>query len=238
MLYIYEKNSQIYSTSSIDQLIYHSFPEDVQSAEKIAHYKTVAPVIFSPQYKTSLSVTTEDNYLGQEFIDFLTHHKLTSAKKYQGVDLLYLLSLSHDTALRAGVWKLGSQSHIEATHLISRLAKLDAHDRASQMKESIRVWQELFLKAQFELQQQETGAFPDSTRNMLGQLFSYSSSKNDNKNDGQSQSDQKRLEAEQEQFRLLERSYYQKEQDKLSEIESYSHEDEEYYVPQSQYYYN
>ncbi|STY28493.1 Uncharacterised protein [Legionella wadsworthii] len=236
MLYFFEKNSQIYSTSSIDQLIYHSFPADIQSPEKIAHYKTVAPVIFSPQYKASLSVTTEDIHLGQDFIDFLAHHNLTSANKYHGVDLLYLLSLSHDTALRAGVWKLGSQTHLEATNVISRLAKLDAHDRAHQMKESIRVWKELFLKAQSELQLQETGNCPDSTRNMLVQLFS---SKNDKTNDyGQSQSDQKRLEAEQEQFRLLERAYHQKEQDKINEMESYSHEDEDYYIPQPQYYYN
>lgn len=46
MRYYYEKNGQIYSTQSIDELIYNSFPTHVQSPEKIAHYKAVAPVIF------------------------------------------------------------------------------------------------------------------------------------------------------------------------------------------------
>ncbi|KTD53617.1 hypothetical protein Lsan_4027 [Legionella santicrucis] len=239
MPYFYEKNSQIYSTGSIDELIYHSSPSNVQSPEKIAHYKAVAPVIFSPQCKVSRSATTEDTNLGQDFIDFLAHHKLTSASKYNGVDLLYLLSLSHDAALRAGIWNLGSASHLKATDIISSLSKLDAIDRAPLMKESIKAWKEFFLKAQFELQIQETGTCSDSTRNMLGQMSLYSSAKNDKKNyHEQSQSDQTRLEVEQEQFRLLERAYHKKEQDRENEMESYSYEDEEYYVPQPQYYYN
>ncbi|HHF7376157.1 hypothetical protein [Legionella bozemanae] len=239
MPYFYEKNSQIYSTGSIDELIYHSFPSDVQSPDKIAHYKAVAPIIFSPQYKISRSATIEDINLGQDFIDFLAHHKLTSANKYNGVDLLYLLSLSHDTALRAGVWKLGSQSHLKATDIISSLSKLDAIDRVPLMKESITAWKEFFLKALFELQIQETEACPDSTRNMLGQMSLYSSAKNDKKNYHEhSQNDQTRLEIEQEQFRLLERAYHKKEQDRENEMESYNYEDEEYYAPQPQYYYN
>ncbi|VEB33635.1 hypothetical protein [Legionella cherrii] len=236
MRYYYEKNGRICSTESIDELIYHSFPAHLQSPEKIAHYKAVAPVIFSSEYKGAGPVTAEEFNLGQDFIDFLARHKLTTATKYNGVDLLYLLSLSHDTALRAGVWTLGSQSHFKATQIISNLLQLDTAVRVPLMKESIASWKELFLDAQFELQIQERGTSPDSTQNMLGQLSLYSSAKNDKKN-GQSQSDQTQSEVAQEQFRLLERAYYKREQEK-KEIESNSYEDEEYYVSQPQYYYN
>ncbi|HAT1773480.1 TPA: hypothetical protein I8034_002891 [Legionella pneumophila] len=114
MRYFYEKNAQIHLTNSIDELISHSFPIDVKSLEKSAHYQAVANIIFSSQYKLSLLTTREDILLGQDFIDFIAHHKLTSLNKYNGVDLLYLLALSHDTALRAGIWKLGSMSHLKA----------------------------------------------------------------------------------------------------------------------------
>lgn len=155
---------------------------------------------------------------------------------------MYLLALSHDTALRAGIWKLGSLSHLKATEIISSLSKLDAIDRIPFMKESLVAWKDLFLKAKFELQQ-EAGTCPDSTQTMLGQMTLYASTKNDKNNErhGQSQSDQIRLEVEREQFRLLERAYY-KEKDKHNqptEIQSYySDEEEEYNVTQQQYYYN
>ncbi|MCW8416879.1 hypothetical protein OQJ18_13550 [Fluoribacter dumoffii] len=236
MRYYYEKNGQIYSTQSIDELIYNSFPTHVQSPEKIAHYKAVAPVIFSPEYKGACSVTTEEFNLGQDFIDFIANHKLTSATKYNGVDLLYLLSLSHDTALRTGVWRLGSQSHLKASQIISNLLNLETAVRVPLMKESIAAWKELFLDAQIELHIQETGASPDSTRSMLSQLSLYSSAINDKKN-GQSQSDLTRLEMEQEQLHLLEMAYYKRKQEK-KEIESYSYEDDEYQVSQPQYSYN
>lgn len=71
MPYFYEKNDRIYATNSIDELIHHSFPIDVKSPEKIAHYMAVAQVIFSSQYKLSLSTTREDIILGQDFIDFI-----------------------------------------------------------------------------------------------------------------------------------------------------------------------
>ncbi|AWN73463.1 hypothetical protein LEAN103870_19640 [Legionella anisa] len=242
MPYFYEKNTRIHLTNSIDELTYHSFPTDVQSPEKSAHYQAVANIIFSSQYKLSLLTTRKDILLGQDFIDFIAHHKLTSLNKYNGVDLLYLLALSHDTALRAGIWKLGSLSHLKATEIISSLSKLDAIDRIPFMKESLVAWKDLFLKAKFELQQ-EAGTCPDSTQTMLGQMTLYASTKNDKNNErhGQSQSDQIRLEVEREQFRLLERAYY-KEKDKHNqptEIQSYySDEEEEYNVTQQQYYYN
>ncbi|HAT2049242.1 TPA: hypothetical protein JBK40_14970 [Legionella pneumophila] len=242
MRYFYEKNAQIHLTNSIDELISHSFPIDVKSLEKSAHYQAVANIIFSSQYKLSLLITREDILLGQDFIDFIAHHKLTSLNKYNGVDLLYLLALSHDTALRAGIWKLGSMSHLKATAIISSLSKLDAIDRMPLMKEALVAWKELFLKAKFELQQ-EAGTCPDSTRNMLGQMTLYASTNNDknNERDGQSQSDQTRLEVEREQLRFLERAYY-KEKDRHNqptEMQSYyNDEEEEYNVTQQQYYYN
>ncbi|KTD05632.1 hypothetical protein [Fluoribacter gormanii] len=237
MPYFYEKNGRIYSTESIDQLIYHSFPRDVQSSEKNAHYKAVAQIIFSSQYKLPTSITREELRLGQDFIEFLAHHKLTSLNKYNGVDLLYLLSLSHDTALRTGVWKLGSSLHLKATEIISNLSKLDASDRIHLMNESLSAWKELFLNAKFELQKEEVAeTFPDSTRNMLGRMSSY------NEHRTESQSEQTRLEVEQEQFRLLERAYYNKEKDRRNqptEMQSYyNDEEEEYNVTQQQYYYN
>ena len=240
MRYFYEKNAQIHSTNSIDELTSHSFPIDLKSPEKSAHYQAVANIIFSSQYQLSLLTTGEDILLGQDFIDFLAHYKLTSLNKYNGVDLLYLLALSHDTALRAGIWKLGSPSHLKATEIISNLSKLDAIDRAPLMKEALMAWKELFLKAKFELQQ-EAATCPDSTRNMLSQMTLYASTKNDKNNDhhGQSQSDQTRLEVEREQFRLLERAYYKEKDSQPTEMQSYySDEEEEYNIIQQQYYYN
>lgn len=46
MPYFYEKNTRIHLTNSIDELTYHSFPTDVQSPEKSAHYQAVANIIF------------------------------------------------------------------------------------------------------------------------------------------------------------------------------------------------
>ncbi|WP_454785365.1 hypothetical protein [Legionella sp. WA2024007413] len=242
MPFFYKKNAQIHVTNSMDELISHSFPLDEKSAGKSAHYQAVAPIIFSSQYKHSLLTTRKDILLGQDFIDFIAHHKLTSLDKYNGVDLLYLLALSHDTALRAGVWKLGSRSHLKATEIISRLSKLD--DRLPLMKEALIAWKELFLEAKFALQQ-EAGMYPDSTQTMLSQMNLYVSTKNDTNNERhrESQSDQTRLEIEREQFRLLERAYY-KEKDRHNqptEIQSYySDEEEEYTIAQQQQqcYYN
>ncbi|MCW8408888.1 hypothetical protein OQJ13_07870 [Legionella sp. PATHC035] len=236
MRYYYETNGRICTTESIDELVYYSFPAHLQSPEKEAHYKAVAPIIYSPEYKGTCPVTAEELNLGQDFIDFIAEHKLTLATKYNGVDLLYLLSLSHEGALRAGIWTLGSQSHMKATQIISNLLQLKTADRVPLMKESLAAWMALFLEAKIELKIQEAGSGPDSTRNMLGRLSLYASAKNDKEN-GPSQSEQTRLEVEQEQFRLLERAYYKREQEK-KEIESYSNEDEEYYVSQPQYYYN
>lgn len=237
MRYFYTKNARLHETNSIDELTSHSFPIDLKSPEKSAHYQAVANIIFSSQYKLSLLTEREDILLGQDFIDFIAHHKLTSLNKYNEIDLLYLLALSHDTALRAGIWKLGSLSHLKATEIISSLSQLDAIDRIPLMKEALVAWKELFLNAKFELQQ-EAETCPDSTRNMLGQLTLYASTKNDKNNE---QSDQTRLEVEREQFRLLERAYY-KEKDRhnqATEMQSYySDEEEEYNVAQQQYYYN
>ncbi|WP_454780325.1 hypothetical protein [Legionella sp. WA2022007384] len=238
MPFYYKKNAQIHVTNSIDELTSHSFPLDIKSAEKSAHYQAVAPIIFSSQY--TFSPTRQDIILGQDFIDFIAHHKLTSLNKYNGVDLLYLLALSHDSALRAGIWKLGSRSHLAATEIISSLSKLDAIDRIPLMKEALVAWKELFLEAKFELQQ-EAEACPDSTQTMLGQMNLYASTKNKKNNERhrESQSDQTRLEVEREQFRLLERAYY-KEKDRHNqptEIQSYySDEEEEYTITQQQQY--
>ncbi|HAT8858137.1 TPA: hypothetical protein JBE16_12070 [Legionella pneumophila subsp. pneumophila] len=243
MRYFYNKtNVQLHLTNSIDELTSHSFPIDLKSPEKTAHYQAVADIIFSPQYKLSLLTTRENILLGQDFIDFIAHHKLTSLNKYNGVDLLYLLALSHDTALHAGIWKLGSLSHLKATEIISTLSKLDAIDRIPLMKEALVEWKKLFLKAKFELQQ-EAETCPDSTRNMLSQMTLYASTKNDKINErrGQSQSDQTRLEVEREQFRLLESAYYREKNghNQRTEMQSYySDEEEEYNVTQQQYYYN
>ncbi|HHT0595064.1 TPA: hypothetical protein ACTXXA_003706 [Legionella anisa] len=241
MPFFYKKNAQIHVTNSIDELTSHSFPLDIKSAEKSAHYQAVAPIIFSSQYKFSLLTTRQDINLGQYFIDFIAHHKLTSLNKYNGVDLLYLLALSHDSALRAGIWKLGSLSHLNATEIISSLSKLDAIDRIPLMKEALLAWKELFLEAKFELQQ-EAGTYPDSTQTMLGQMTLYASTKKDKNTERhrEPQSDQTRLEVEREQFRLLERAYY-KEKDRHNqptETQSYySDEEEEYTITQQQQYY-
>ncbi|MBN9230324.1 MAG: hypothetical protein BGO90_00930 [Legionella sp. 40-6] len=229
MSYFYEKNGQVYLTDSLGELIHHSFPSDVQSVAKNAHYVAVAPVIFSDEYLGCCVTTSQDITLRQNFINFLAHHKLVSSNEDYDVDLLYLLALSHDTALRAGVWSLGSQPHLNATKIIADLLKTDAIGRIVLMKEAITAWKELFLEAQLTLQQQEPETSFDSTQNMLLQLRLPAHTADDSyTSDTQYQNDQISLEIEQTHALHQEVAYYA----------SYSDEEDEYYNPRYNYKYN
>lgn len=226
MTYLYFKNGQLCETESIEVLIEHSYPFNVDSPEKTAHYEAVAPIIFSDA-KLPLA-PAGDSQLGQEFTDFLAHYGLVRDKTYSGVDLLYLLSLSHDSALRAGIWSLGSQSHSEATSIIRDLCKLDAAHRASPMAGAISKWQELFQQAQSELQRENPKNYPDSTGNMLSLMLHVPVTSDDNTNNSSTLQDKARLEVEQQQINLLERAY-----------NSYCNEEEdEYEYHQSHQQYN